>query len=378
MSVIEDYKATTPEYTELYAPDGSYISRHRLADEAKESAIKHAIQNAIPSKDWQFYEVRPPITYVGIIAAAPAGANNTGDIATDDPPLAPVGGMAENYTQTTVDISTASNTEPDIDFYRFYRSTTGPAGAKTIQGTASTPNFTGTHNPVGLNQYWFVTAVDLVGQESEFSSAIKAHQTPVAPVIGQPDASGNTFYAPHPTIYGPFFGREDLTQSDEWWIDMISVAVTATPKEGGYVEFDVPAGTAAGTYTYTPVLNDVPQPAETFTIDPQVTGPFANDAVISEEHFSSATPTVGTSKNTAALFRGQTWATVGRYTWRVVPGHDSRITITPIDGGDFLYSVDAGTPSNTYPFDVEVWDSVTSSIIYETATDGTVNPAVTV
>lgn len=58
---------TTPGYIEVYAPDGSFISRHRLGDEAKESAFNFATSTGQGGD----YILRPPDTRMNIRLVTP-------------------------------------------------------------------------------------------------------------------------------------------------------------------------------------------------------------------------------------------------------------------------------------------------------------------
>lgn len=44
---IESLEFTTSGFIEVFAPDGTYISRHRLVDEARESAIRYVLANGV-------------------------------------------------------------------------------------------------------------------------------------------------------------------------------------------------------------------------------------------------------------------------------------------------------------------------------------------
>lgn len=108
------------------------------------------------------------------------------DVPTDPPPAAPTGlGASAGNQQVALDW--ANNTEPDLDGYNVYRSTTsGGAYAKINSALLSGSSYTDTGVANGTTYYYVVTAVDLAGNESAYSGQASANPTggssgPVAP-----------------------------------------------------------------------------------------------------------------------------------------------------------------------------------------------------
>ena len=125
------------------------------------------------------------------------------------------------------------------------------------------------------------------------------------------------------------------------------------------------------------VIASVVTNAGTYRTGIGAVGPFATDATITTVNFPGSSVTE-TSQNPSALFSGKTWNEAGRYTWEFKQGYSYLLTLTPLAGGDFLFSAKTGIPSGIYEFNAHVWDSTTEEIIYDTSTDPTVNPQLTV
>lgn len=47
MSGVIDWDSSTKGYIQLYAPDGTFISQHRLLKECTQSAFKYAVENGV-------------------------------------------------------------------------------------------------------------------------------------------------------------------------------------------------------------------------------------------------------------------------------------------------------------------------------------------
>lgn len=269
MNLIQDLEFTTSGYITVHAPDGTYVSRHVRDDEAKESALKHAIRTELPEGTHQYVFKNQPETRMTVIIAARAGGNTqVGDV---EPPLAPAGLSISNYQENSVQLDWAGNSEPDLASYKVYKSQGGEFGTYVFQSTVSAPVTTyvdPSYNAQEYNQWYKITALDNIGNESAFSGAMRATALPVSAVVEQPSGSSpfTGTYGPADNPAGVFFGRTDLSLGDTWYVDTVSnsnitvIAGTSEYAGGGVYSVVVPAGTTPGVYSFDWVLNG-PSPA---------------------------------------------------------------------------------------------------------------------
>lgn len=169
---IDDVDYTATGYYRALAPDGTFISRHRLENEAEEACFNHAKNNGFEGVN--DYIIEPPSTRMSIRIIAPAGGNRD-PIAPDvDPPLAPVGVGIDTVTTSSLRVFWSSNSEPDIQDYRVYYSSTGPASGFSLWATVTAPTVQTTITGLSEStQYWvYVTARDNALNESPASSVV--------------------------------------------------------------------------------------------------------------------------------------------------------------------------------------------------------------
>jgi len=94
-------------------------------------------------------------------------------------PAAPTG-LSATAGDATVSLDWNDNSEPDLDGYNMYRSTTSGSGYSQINGSLlSSSNYTDNSVTNGTTYYYVVTAVDTDLNESAYSSEVSA--TPTAP-----------------------------------------------------------------------------------------------------------------------------------------------------------------------------------------------------
>lgn len=172
---------SSSRYIEVCLGD-ELISQHLSQDEAVESAIADLEGREAGDYD---YEFRTPNTVMSVRLINPAiGGQGTGGQADITPPLAPAGGFLSNYAADSVRINWASNSEPDLDYYRVYKSTTssdGPYTALTPTIPAPATNYTDQNYDPSVQAWYRLTAVDNVGNQSEFSAPFTDNTPPNAP-----------------------------------------------------------------------------------------------------------------------------------------------------------------------------------------------------
>lgn len=168
--------ASFSRYVEVYV-NGEYISRHTSEIEATEASIAHL--HTQPPGDYH-YEFRTPNRTMSVRLISPtAGGQGTGAVADITPPLAPAGLATDTVEDTSFRLTWSSNSEPDLNHYNIYRSTEEFTGFSIIgQATPGQTTFTVDGLVAGTTYYVKMTAVDNVGNESEFSATVSA--TPVA------------------------------------------------------------------------------------------------------------------------------------------------------------------------------------------------------
>lgn len=179
-------------FNEVYDPNGVLISRHVSEFEAVEAATRYATRNEIEGD----YEIRTPNKTVSIRLLNPAVGGQAGEAPVDvTPPLAPVGGALSNFTATSVRLNWNANGEPDVAEYRIYKSTTSATTGFALLPTAVTAPFTNftdnAYNPL-IRQWYRLTAVDNVGNESEFSATFTDITPPAAPAAPTTSAQTST------------------------------------------------------------------------------------------------------------------------------------------------------------------------------------------
>lgn len=95
----------------------------------------------------------------------------------DEPPEAPAAptGLSAIAGDGTVSLDWNDNTEPDLDGYNVYRSTTSGSGYSQINGSLlSSSNYTDNSVTNGTTYYYVVTAVDIDLNESVYSAEVSA------------------------------------------------------------------------------------------------------------------------------------------------------------------------------------------------------------
>ena len=100
-------------------------------------------------------------------------AEGCGGVVPDDPPAAPTG-LSASGSDGVVDLAWAANSEPDLDGYNVYRSTTAPVsvnGTNKINASlVGTNSYSDTNVSNGTTYHYVVTAVDTAVQESAASN----------------------------------------------------------------------------------------------------------------------------------------------------------------------------------------------------------------
>lgn len=117
------------------------------------------------------------------------GGNGGGGGGADiTPPLSPVGVFNNGATSSQFTTNWSSNSEPDLDDYRVYRSSVGASSGFALVGTIASPGLSFNHTGLSAEtQYWsYVTAVDNVGNESSPST--------VATITTEAASTGGALY----------------------------------------------------------------------------------------------------------------------------------------------------------------------------------------
>jgi len=134
--------------------------------------------------------------YYYVVTAVDMGINESGysneasATPVDLPPAAPTG-LGATPGNTTAELDWNDNTDPDLDGYNVYRSTTSGSGYSQINvSLVSTSNYTDTGLTNGTPYYYVVTAVDLGTNESGNSN--EASATPVDLPPAAPTGLGAT------------------------------------------------------------------------------------------------------------------------------------------------------------------------------------------
>jgi len=115
------------------------------------------------------YEIRQPKVSVSILQGIGAKHPDV-DV---DPPLAPAGLLLTNQQTNSIQVIWTSNTEPDIQDYRIYKSTTSAdSGFGVPIATVGAPgnSYTDSAFDASIQTWYKITARDLAGNESDFSS----------------------------------------------------------------------------------------------------------------------------------------------------------------------------------------------------------------
>lgn len=115
-------------------------------------------------------------------------------------PLPPAGGALDNYTASSVRISWLSNSEPDLQEYRVYKSTTSADDGYTqIPIALTVTNYTDNDYDPSVQTWYKLSAVDTAGNESELSDAITdvtSPGTPLAPTVADQTETSITINLP--------------------------------------------------------------------------------------------------------------------------------------------------------------------------------------
>ncbi|MFC2073183.1 hypothetical protein ACFLUU_10935, partial [Chloroflexota bacterium] len=124
------------------------------------------------------------VTAVDMIANESGYSNEDSATPTDLTPAVPTG-LAATPGDKQVSLNWNNNTEDDLDGYNVYRSLTSGSGYAKINGSLlSTSDYTDTGLTGGTTYYYVVTAVDLIANESGYSTEDSATATdppPAAP-----------------------------------------------------------------------------------------------------------------------------------------------------------------------------------------------------
>ncbi|MHC4372886.1 MAG: right-handed parallel beta-helix repeat-containing protein [Planctomycetota bacterium] len=88
-------------------------------------------------------------------------------------PDAPTNLIASSAT-SVVDLDWSDNSEPDVDYYNIYRSTTSGSGYSQIATNVKSSNYSDATTVIGTTYYYVLTAADLSGNESAYSNEASA------------------------------------------------------------------------------------------------------------------------------------------------------------------------------------------------------------
>ncbi len=141
-----------------------------------------------------YYQVTAIDTSNNESTAATISATRTVDTT---PPATPSGFTASGST-SNITLTWTPNTEPDLAGYNIYRSASGTGTFVKLNSTPLTmASYTDTTAPAGVFSYYRLTAVDISGNESSFTTANALRKDTVAPsapasVAASGDASGIT------------------------------------------------------------------------------------------------------------------------------------------------------------------------------------------
>jgi hypothetical protein len=135
----------------------------------------------LTSSNYTDNDVDGYVTYYYIVTAVDTSLNESDDsnevsaTPTDTtPPAAPMGLTASAGNQT-VSLNWNNNSEPDINGYNVYRSTTSGSGYAKINGSLlSSSDYIDNSAINGTTYYYVVTAVDTSSNESGYSSQVSA------------------------------------------------------------------------------------------------------------------------------------------------------------------------------------------------------------
>jgi hypothetical protein len=120
------------------------------------------------------------------------------------PPAAPTDLTASAVSSSQIDLTWTANTEPDLSYYKVYRSTTS-AGTYGKIGSATSPNYSDIGLPSSTTYWYKVTAVDTSGNESLKCTPVSAttaagpmpplwctRPVPIGVSTGHPDITAGT------------------------------------------------------------------------------------------------------------------------------------------------------------------------------------------
>ena len=157
---------------------------------AKESSVRISLPSGAPdsawdpTNDWSHQGLTGTYAETKYIPVYDAGVLLYGAEPDATPPAPPTGLTATAVSSSKIDLDWDDNTEPDLEKYRVYQSTTSgfTPGPDTFMAETTVSSYSDTGLNASTTYYYRVTAVDMSGNESEPSAEASA-TTPEAPII---------------------------------------------------------------------------------------------------------------------------------------------------------------------------------------------------